>query len=245
MAGHEPKTRGCGKRVSPLQLTTHLRSFQPTLSLSSSMQLTITLTFNMHGLNDPGKVNRLRAYINFSQSHSNIFLIQEHKLRKAKAVDLGNRLNNRIVYLHMDAQLGYNSLPGDNGIGCGGTATFISHRLENHIASSGSLFRGRLLGSSLETCLAVTSVSSIYMPQMTSWNADSCGKLSSLLTRTCRWIFAGDFNMVKTSSDKSTHCSRLVGEQEKLLWESIKCEFNINNNFHSRRGLCHSWDNGK
>ena len=51
--------------------------------------------------------------------------------------------------------------------------------------------------------------------------------------------------MVESSLDKSTFCSHLICDQERVLWDAVKDSLNICDNFHSDRGLKYSWDNGR
>jgi exonuclease III len=91
------------------------------------MQLTI-LSYNIRGLNDPGAVGALQHYVKGLQLGVDIFMLQEHKLRNSQAQQLGRRLWRGAKTWCLEATVGYNNAPQDEGVGRGGVATLLSPR---------------------------------------------------------------------------------------------------------------------
>ena len=50
------------------------------------------LTFNVRGLNNPQKVDRLKTYLYFIIPRPDLIFLQEHRLREQKAEQLGKML---------------------------------------------------------------------------------------------------------------------------------------------------------
>ena len=100
---------------------------------------------NVRDLSDQSKVDRLCDFIKFAKPYPNFFLIQEHKLISAKALELSKAINNQNFYLHIDTKLGYNNLHVEAGAGCGGTTMLINPKWEKLIGASDSLFCGQLV----------------------------------------------------------------------------------------------------
>lgn len=59
----------------------------------------------------------------------------------------------------------------------------------------------------------------------------------------CRWILAGDFNMVEARQDKTNPCGRLVPILEPGLLTNLKRHLNVEDNRRSPDSLPYSWDN--
>ena len=58
-------------------------------------------------------------------------------------------------------------------------------------------------------------------------------------------MISGNFNFVEYASDKTTHCSRLISEVERSLWNEVKQTFDIEETFSRGSGLRYLWDNGQ
>jgi exonuclease III len=203
-------------------------------------------TLNVRGLNDPMKTLRLRNYIKAAQPSIDTLLIQEHKLTGDKALRLGKALDSRAIYLHSDAEPGYNHAQGTNGAGCGGSAILIANKWEKAIASSGSCFKGRALWVILTNLPGGDlGILNIYSPNDQHDRIMLWQELGLTLPRNYRWILGGDFNMVENPSDKSSQCGRLIGTQERFLFDTLKENLNVADFFQGGRGLKFSWDNGR
>ena len=98
------------------------------------------ITFNIRGLNDPQKIQKLRSYIISAQSKIDVLLIQEHKLTGEKASSLDRSLDPHAVYIHVEAEPGYNLTRNDQGVGCGGTTILLPSKWLNTIVESRSCF---------------------------------------------------------------------------------------------------------
>lgn len=51
-----------------------------------------TVSFNVRGLNEPRKIDRLRNYLQNLQGGLDVILLKEHKLQGEKATNLGRQL---------------------------------------------------------------------------------------------------------------------------------------------------------
>jgi hypothetical protein len=59
----------------------------------------------------------------------------------------------------------------------------------------------------------------------------------------CRWIFAGDLNMVENRQDKTNPCGKLLPIQERTIFNTLKCHFGVEDTPRSPGSLLYSWDN--
>ena len=66
------------------------------------------ITFNVTGLNDSRKIDQLRNYLYNLQGGAKVILIQEHKLRRKKATNLGRKSFPKRTCWALDAELEYN-----------------------------------------------------------------------------------------------------------------------------------------
>ena len=100
------------------------------------------VTFNVRGLNDLRKLDRLRNYFQNINGGVDIILIQEHKLRGEKAANLGAKLFPKRKCWTLDADVGYN-IDGQEGAGKGGICTILKENLAPHVSSHGIILRNR------------------------------------------------------------------------------------------------------
>jgi endonuclease/exonuclease/phosphatase family metal-dependent hydrolase len=68
-------------------------------------------------------------------------------------------------------------------------------------------------------------------------------QLIFLLPTTCRWVVAGDFNMVEMKSDKTNQCSKLIPFRERQLFTSLKTHLQLMEPPRTATSLTFSWDN--
>lgn len=59
----------------------------------------------------------------------------------------------------------------------------------------------------------------------------------------CRWIMAGEFNMVEARLDKTNPCGRLIAARERLMFNNLKTQLKVDDNPRSQGTLRYSWDN--
>lgn len=100
------------------------------------------ITFNVRGLNELRKIDRLRIYFQTIQGGTDVILIQEHKLRGEKATNLGKHLAPYGRCWTLEAEAGYN-INGREGAGKGGISTIVHNKLAPSVSSHGSIFRNR------------------------------------------------------------------------------------------------------
>ena len=209
------------------------------------MNLTLC-TMNVRGSNDPAKLKKLRNYLQILQPAPDILLLQEHKLTSANAADLGRQLNPRATYIFSEASQGYGHSERGEGAGCGGTTILIHNRLDRFIINSGSLHQGRVLWVILGNLPGGPwGFINIYNSTDARKRRQLWLQLPESLPENCKWFFGGDFNMVESSADKSSMCGRLVGDQERIAWDSLKSTLSIEDTFLPRQSLRFSWDNGR
>ncbi|KAG0594495.1 hypothetical protein M758_UG082400 [Ceratodon purpureus] len=198
------------------------------------MKVTI-YTLNVRGLNDPAKVSRLRNYIHNLQSAPDILMLQEHKLTGEKAANLGRQLNPSSTYLYAEARPGYRNHIRGSGAGCGGTAFLIRNSLDRFVINSGSIYNVRalwmILGNIAECSWGLLHV---YSPNDANERKVFWNSIPDNLPLDCHWLVGGDFNMVESSTDKSSACGRLLCEPEKSVWNGLKTALNISDSFSFR-----------
>lgn len=97
-----------------------------------------SVTFNVRGLNEPRKIDRLKHYFRTLQGGADIILLQEHKLRGEKAATLGKKLfpNGQCWIQEADPRYNINGL---EGVGRGGICTYIHSRLAPYVISQGTI----------------------------------------------------------------------------------------------------------
>ena len=99
-----------------------------------------TITFNVRGLNEPRKIDKLRQYFQAIKGGIDVILLQEHKLQGEKATNLGIKLspNGKSWTL----EIGYN-INGLEGAGKGGICTIIHRKLAPLVSFQGNIFRNK------------------------------------------------------------------------------------------------------
>ena len=201
------------------------------------------ITFNVRGLNDPKKVDRLRNFFQNSQRGVDVIFLQEHKLRDTKAANLGRTLFPRRKCWVSEADPGYN-VDGQEGAGKGGICTLLHEKLAPLVSSYGSILHNRAFWFRLKGLPGGDlGILNIYAPNDSRERTLLWQELSARLPSDCRWIVSGDFNMVESAQDKSTLCGKLIPQRERLVWEAFKASFQLSDTFSHTGKLHFSWDN--
>ena len=102
------------------------------------------ITYNVRGLNDARKIQRLRHYFQTSSGWADIILLQEHKLRGEKADRLGRDLFPKWKYWMLEAEAGYN-VDGQEGAGKGGICSILHENLVPMVSGHGTILPHRAL----------------------------------------------------------------------------------------------------
>lgn len=202
-----------------------------------------TMTFNVRGLNEPRKIDRLRHYFQSTQGGFDVIMLQEHKLRGEKALNLGRQLVPNSSYWTLEAEAGYNT-NGREGAGRGGICTILHSKLAPLVSSHGSLFRNRaswirlsgLPGGDL-------GILNVYAPNDPRDRTALWQELMCRLPSDCRSLVSGDFNMTEIPTDKSSFCSKVMTQGEKLVWDAFTSHLHLSDTFSHNGKLKYSWDN--
>lgn len=110
---------------------------------------------------------------------------------------------------------GNNNLAGTEGAGRGGLATFVTPRLAANVSRSGTIMDNRahwIILTSLPR--GDIGIANIYAQNNTLDRCQLWEQMILELPLTCRWIMAGDFNMVESRQDKTNPCGRLIALRE-------------------------------
>ncbi|KAG0594798.1 hypothetical protein M758_UG110700 [Ceratodon purpureus] len=152
------------------------------------------MTLNARGLNDPGKIDKLRLYMGSTKPTIDVLLVQEHKLRGQKAAELGRLIDRNAIFFYNEAEPGYGELDGIEGASKGGTAILINQRWSFQILASGSLFWGRALWVIFKDHpRGYLGVLNVYAPNDQSERRSFWQTLQEAIPRDVRWILGGGF----------------------------------------------------
>lgn len=201
------------------------------------------ITYNVRGLNDARKTDKLRHYLQNFPGGLDIILLQEHKLRGEKAAQLGRKLFPKHRCWTMEADLGYN-IDGQAGAGRGGICTLLHGNLAARVSEHGSILQNRAFWLRLTGLPGGDlGVLNLYAPNNTRDRVVLWQELTTRLPIDCRWLISGDFNMTESAQDKSTLCSKLMSQEEKQIWEAFKSSLHLSDTFICLGKLKYSWDN--
>jgi hypothetical protein len=70
----------------------------------------------------------------------------------------------------------------------------------------------------------------IYAPNESSHRIRLWKALMTDLPNTCRWILAGDFNMVELRQDKISKCGRMLPLAERATFMAMKSHLQVSDN---------------
>lgn len=201
------------------------------------------LTFNVHGLNDPVSIPKLKHYLSASPQ-VDILLLQEHKLRLQVAQELGAKLWKGVETWILDACPGYGHLPHLLGVDKGGICTLITPRLKHNVTQIGSVMENKVHWLILDNLPGgPIGITNIYAPNDSHSRCILWEQMMLELPTQCSWIFAGDMNMVKNRHDKTNPCDKLLPIQERAIFTTLKRHFSVEDNPRSHGSLMFSWDN--
>jgi hypothetical protein len=62
----------------------------------------------------------------------------------------------------------------------------------------------------------------LYAPNNTSDRCLLWEQLIISLPNACRWVVAGNFNMVERSGDKTSQCGKIIPQRELPLFDAFK-----------------------
>lgn len=202
------------------------------------------LSFNARGLNDEAAVTNLQSYIRNSIPVPDIVAIQETKLQGGAASYVGGRIWRPATCFSLDATPGYGYDPTEPGAGCGGIMIFIHPRWARKIGASGLLLDNQghwfvlqgLPGGDI-------GFVNLYAPNESPARCLLLESLARDLSRTCRWLVMGDFNMVEHRADKTRQCPTMIPHRERLLFNAMKSALQVEDHPRSANSLRFSWDN--
>jgi exonuclease III len=170
---------------------------------------------------------------------------QEHKLQGNKLTTLSRVAWPRGGYYAQEAALGYRHDNNDLGAGCGGVCMWISPKLTHLVSSSGHSRSGRAQWIRLSgvpggdvAFLNVYAHSSSQRDCIELWT-----ELLETLPQDCRWLLAGDWNTVENEGDKSSSSGRLMGVNERRVFDQLKVALGVEDIFPASNVLRFSWDN--
>jgi len=83
----------------------------------------------------------------------------------------------------------------------------------------------------------------VYAPNDSQTRCQLWESMIRELPTNCRWILAGDFNMVENRNDKTNPCGRMIPTLERALFLNLKRHLQIEDNPRSQGSLPFSWDN--
>ena len=106
------------------------------------------LTFNVRGLNNPLKVDRLKTYLQFINPRLDLIFLQEHRLREQNAGKLGKTLVSQAIYLYIEAELGFNHEEDKERVGKRGMALLLANKWAGALRNYGSMFRRHIIYAS-------------------------------------------------------------------------------------------------
>jgi len=83
----------------------------------------------------------------------------------------------------------------------------------------------------------------IYVPNDFPSRCQLWDTLIRELPTSCRWILAGDFNMVEQRHDRTNPYGRMILAAERTLFSNLKRHLHVDDNPRSDGSLLYSWDN--
>lgn len=147
-----------------------------------------SVTFNVRGLNEPRKIERLRNYFKNMQGGADIIMLQEHKLRAEKAGTLGKQLFSNGKCWTQEADQGYN-INGSVGAGRGGICTFFHGKLAPLVTTQGTILGNRAFWIHLRGLPGGDlGILNIYAPNDSRARTALWQELSLRLPTDCRWM---------------------------------------------------------
>ena len=201
------------------------------------------ITFNVRGLNEPRKIERLRQYFQNMQGGADIIMLQEHKLRGEKAGTLGKLLFPNGKCWIQKADQGYN-INGSEGAGRGGICTFLNNKLTPLVTDQGNILGNKAFWICLQGLPGGDlGILNIYAPNESRARIVLWQELTLRLPTDYKWLVSGDFNMVENAQDKSALCSKTMPQGEKIVSEAFKSSLHLADTFNHNGRLRFSWDN--
>ena len=164
-------------------------------------------------------------------------------MRGDKATNLGRQLFPKRKCRTLEADIGSN-VDGQVGAGKGGVCTIFHENLAPLVSDSGSFLRNRAFWVRLKGLPGGDlGILNLYAPNDSQGRIALWHELLEILPSDYRWLVSGDFNMLESAQDKSTLCSKLMSNCEKLVWEAFKSSFHLSDTFAHTGKLRFTWDN--
>lgn len=202
------------------------------------------MSYNVRGLNEVGRIDRLKYFISQVSPRLDCLMIQEHRLRHDAARNVGRTLWRGAKTWCLEATHGY-TIAG-LGAGKGGVVTLLAPKWVSMITQQGSIMNNRVHWFILGGLPGgEVGFANIYAPNSAHERCVLWELLIATLPRTCRWVLAGDFNNVETRQDKSKTCGRLIPNMERRLFNTMKEILQVTDNPRDVGSLQYSWDNAR
>jgi hypothetical protein len=117
------------------------------------------------------------------------------------------------------------------GAGKGGILTLLHPKWKQNVTQSGSLMGNRAQWFILQGLPGGDiGFVNLYAPNDSPARCRLWECLMIELPNTCRWIVAGDFNMVECRQDKTNQCGRMVPLTERVLFNAMKTHLQVSDN---------------
>lgn len=111
---------------------------------------------------------------------------------------------------------------------------WIAPRLTHLVTSSGYSRCGRALWVLLHsTPGGDIAVLSVYASTSARERCQLWAELLDRLPKQYRWVLTSDWNFVEEPADKSNLCGRLVSDEERVIFEQLKMELNVKDEFQA------------
>jgi hypothetical protein len=140
-------------------------------------------------------------------------MLQEHKFRSTQAQQLRNKLWRGTQTWCLEATMGYNNNPDDNGAGKGDVATLLAPKWAQLITEQGSALQNMAHWFIIRgTPGGDLGFVNIYASNSSNKRCLLWEQPIVFLPNSCRWAFIGDFNMVELRSDKTNQYRRIISQ---------------------------------
>lgn len=207
------------------------------------MKLTM-LSQNVQGLNNLDSLSRVRSYFQPLFSSIDILSFQEHKLRGDKSLSLGRSFWPLADFYSLDASAAYGHDTNEPGAGSGGICTWVAPRIKHLVKSSGQSRSGRAQWIRLSSIPGGDiSILNVYAPNSPSERRGLWDELATVLPQDCRWILAGDWNVVENPVDKSNVDGRILSGAEKISFHQLLAGLEVSDSFDNSNAIRYTWDN--
>lgn len=202
------------------------------------------LSHNVQGLNNPDTITRVRNYLLPLLSQLDIVLLHEHKLRGDKTSTLGKSIWARARFYSTDADPAYGHAPDEPGAGSSGICTWIALAIKHLVQSSGQTRSGRAQWIRLSGIPGGDiSILNVYAPNTPNRRRALWDELAATLPQDCRWVLAGDWNVVEHALDKFPRGGSILEGAEKISFCQLMGWLEVTDSFNRNQPIRYTWDN--